>query len=498
MKVHVINKNGEPLMPCSPRKARLLLKQKKAVPTKGKTGYFTIKLLHGCSGYKQPITVGIDLGAKYVPIAATSGKNVLYAKEKILRTDVKGQLEERAAARRRRRNDTRYRPERFNNRTKQKCNACGENNLPKVWSKTKRTNGRSLKNEAKGRASLCRRCAAEGRKGVGGKKHVLMPSVKNRAESIINDIDKLSYSLPISEVVVETVSFDTQKMANPDIKGLEYQHDTKEGMGLRQYIFTINRHKCVYCGKGISERKKLNIEHIIPISRGGSSLLENLTCACKECNRIKNARTPKEWLDFLLYRKNKGAKLNETEVTWIKNLPKLSSINKVGKTFTYSALSQSYKYYLLDELRERWNTSTTTGVETKWARSQLHLAKSQIIDAIVIASKGEEVEIPNIYLKEKQIKKRYPHDYIGPIKKNVKRHIYPREDEVYGFRLWDRVIANHAKKGRMEGYVTSRRKSGSFAISNLDGELLIGGISYKKLELIRPSLSNYVREWIKA
>ena len=55
--VYVLNKHGEPLMPCSPRKARLLLKQKKACVIKRTP--FTVKLLHGSAGYKQPVTLGV-------------------------------------------------------------------------------------------------------------------------------------------------------------------------------------------------------------------------------------------------------------------------------------------------------------------------------------------------------------------------------------------------------------------------------------------------------
>jgi hypothetical protein len=48
--------------------------------------------------------------------------------------------------------------------------------------------------------------------------------------------------------------------------------------------------------------------------------------------------------------------------------------------------------------------------------------------------------------------------------------------------------------GDVYGYIQGRRASGSFAISNLDGNLLIDGITYKKLELIQAVTSNYVRE----
>ena len=62
--VYVLNKHGEPLMPCSPGKARLLLKQQKAHVVKRTP--FTIKLLYGGAGYKQPITLGVDAGSKHV------------------------------------------------------------------------------------------------------------------------------------------------------------------------------------------------------------------------------------------------------------------------------------------------------------------------------------------------------------------------------------------------------------------------------------------------
>ena len=111
MLVHVLNKHGKPLMPCSPRKARILLRDGKAKPVKGKTGHFTIQLLYGSSGYKQEIVVGIDTGAKRTPIAAVGNGKVYYAKEKILRTDVKKQLSDRASYRRTRRNrKTRFAP----------------------------------------------------------------------------------------------------------------------------------------------------------------------------------------------------------------------------------------------------------------------------------------------------------------------------------------------------------------------------------------------------
>ena len=81
MYVYVINKHGEPLMPCKPRKARVLLQNGKA--TVVKRNPFTIKLIYGSSGYKQAVTLGMNAGSKHVGIAATTEKNVLYAEEQV-------------------------------------------------------------------------------------------------------------------------------------------------------------------------------------------------------------------------------------------------------------------------------------------------------------------------------------------------------------------------------------------------------------------------------
>jgi len=72
MLVYVLNKTGKPIMPCNARKARLLLKENKAkVVTKEP---FTIQLVYGSSGYKQEVTLGVDLPAgRQVLVVKLSG-----------------------------------------------------------------------------------------------------------------------------------------------------------------------------------------------------------------------------------------------------------------------------------------------------------------------------------------------------------------------------------------------------------------------------------------
>jgi len=45
----------------------------------------------------------------------------------------------------------------------------------------------------------------------------------------------------------------------------------------------------------ILKHKTMHIDHIIPISRGGKTELNNLVVACGSCNENKRAKTPKEW-----------------------------------------------------------------------------------------------------------------------------------------------------------------------------------------------------------
>ncbi len=53
--------------------------------------------------------------------------------------------------------------------------------------------------------------------------------------------------------------------------------------------------KCVYCGSCES----IEIEHRIPVSRGGTNLPANLVPACQKCNRSKGTKTEKEYKALL-------------------------------------------------------------------------------------------------------------------------------------------------------------------------------------------------------
>jgi len=57
-------------------------------------------------------------------------------------------------------------------------------------------------------------------------------------------------------------------------------------------IFNRDNFRCSYCGRSPSEDGvKLEVDHIIPVAKGGKNTEENLTTACYECNRGKNTKS---------------------------------------------------------------------------------------------------------------------------------------------------------------------------------------------------------------
>lgn len=69
----------------------------------------------------------------------------------------------------------------------------------------------------------------------------------------------------------------------------------------RQNIFLRDNMTCQYCLKVFTE-KKLTIDHVVPLSKGGRHEWTNVVAACSSCNNIKGSRAPEE-VGFRLLRK---------------------------------------------------------------------------------------------------------------------------------------------------------------------------------------------------
>jgi 5-methylcytosine-specific restriction endonuclease McrA len=61
---------------------------------------------------------------------------------------------------------------------------------------------------------------------------------------------------------------------------------------LRAAVFERDSYTCTYCG---AHGVRLECDHVVPVCKGGTSALENLTTACKPCNRAKAGKTLAEW-----------------------------------------------------------------------------------------------------------------------------------------------------------------------------------------------------------
>lgn len=59
----------------------------------------------------------------------------------------------------------------------------------------------------------------------------------------------------------------------------------------RNFVLSRDNYTCVYCGS----QDNLHVDHAIPLTHGGSSDVDNLVTACRECNCGKCGRTVEEW-----------------------------------------------------------------------------------------------------------------------------------------------------------------------------------------------------------
>jgi 5-methylcytosine-specific restriction endonuclease McrA len=59
----------------------------------------------------------------------------------------------------------------------------------------------------------------------------------------------------------------------------------------RKAVLARDSYTCQYCGR---EASGLTVDHVIPRSRGGESVWENIVASCAPCNRKKGNRVPRE------------------------------------------------------------------------------------------------------------------------------------------------------------------------------------------------------------
>src|SRR5579859_7566355 len=242
--VFVLDTNRKPLDPLHPGRARILLHTGQAAVFKRLP--FTIILNRVADQEPQPLRCKIDPGSRTTGLAVvndTTGQVVFAAEVQHRGLLIKARLADRRAVRRNRRSrQLRHRAPRFHNRRR-----------PAGW---------------------------------------LPPSLASRAANVLTWITRLRNVAPLAAISLELVKFDTQRLQNAEISGVEYQQGTLVGYEVREYLLEKWGRQCAYCGR---QNVPLEIEHIVPKSRGGSDRVSNLTVACHLCNQSKGNRTAVEF-----------------------------------------------------------------------------------------------------------------------------------------------------------------------------------------------------------
>ena len=312
--VFVLDKSKKPLNMISHAKARILLKNRLAVVHK--IYPFTIRLRdNSCVGRDKTYTVKLDPGSRTTGVAIVDDKDsvVMLAEIEHRGNLIKKDLASRRMIRRSRRNrKTRYRAARFLNRTR-----------PKGW---------------------------------------LAPSVKSRADNVVNFIRKYKKLINVNKVMIENVSFDTAQMSS-DIKlwGVDYQQGNLYQKELKSFIFNRSNGKCVYCGTKATE-----IDHVIPRAKGGTNSVHNLVASCKSCNKMKSNLTLKEFGKLV------GKDFGKLKP---KRLPK------------DAAIVQSARNYMVKEITKLVSDTTLHDAWlTKYNRDSLGLSKQHYYDALSVGN----------------------------------------------------------------------------------------------------------------
>lgn len=321
--VFVIDTEKRPLSPCHSARARRLLTEGKAAVWRLYPFTIILKQVRP-DAQPNPLRVKIDPGSRTTGLALINDATgqVAWASEIAHRGQRihEGLLARRALRHGRRQRHTRYRPARFDNR-----------------------------------------CRREG---------WLLPSLESRVSNVLTWVTRLSRFAPVAAVSQELVRFDTQLMENPEITGREYQQGELAGYEVREYLLEKFGRKCTYCG---ATGVPLQIEHIVPKTRGGSNRVSNLTIACERCNQTKGQQTAAEF-----------------------GHPDVQA--QARRPLKDAAAVNASRWALYHRLQATGlPVETGTGGRTKWNRTRRGLPKAHWIDAACVgASTPERIQAAGV------------------------------------------------------------------------------------------------------
>ena len=429
--VFVQDRKHRPLMPCRPARARRLLKSGRARVVR--LFPFTIRLTDRLieDSKLQPVLVKLDPGSRQTGVALVRADekahhHALFFVNLVHRGEsIRDALTARRNCRRRRRGNLRHRAPRFLNRTK-----------PQGW---------------------------------------LPPSLRHRVDTATAWVAKLVKLAPVTGIVEELVKFDTQKLQNPEISGIEYQQGTLFEYEVREYLLEKFGRKCVYCG---AENVSLNIDHVVPKARGGSNRISNLVLSCVNCNQKKDSQPVEVFL------KNRPEVLDRIKRRLKTPLRDAATVNA-----TRWSLFNALKAFGLP-------VETGSGALTKFNRHTFGVPKEHWLDALC-AGRVNGVHYPEgMGILQVRCTGRGNYQRTRVDKYGFPRGYLTRQKRVHGFATGDMVkavVPSGKKAGTCRGRVAVR-KSGYFNIQTPEG--VIQGIGWRHCRLLSYN-DGYGYAWLR-
>ncbi len=258
-RVLVLAADARPLMPCHPARARELLRKGRAVVARQVPFAIRLKDRTSAGSEVDGVQLRIDPGSHGTGLALTDEKKEISengtattVRRGLLSVELRHRgaqiqtcMRQRAGYRHRRRSaNCRYRAPRAKNRAR-----------PDEW---------------------------------------LPPSLRHRVDTVSSVATRLCRYAPVTEIHLEHTAFDTHALsAGGPLHGPEYAQGTLAGTTARAHLRARWGDACAYCG---ATGVPLNIEHVRPRSRLGSSRIANLVIACAPCNKAKGSRSVESFL----------------------------------------------------------------------------------------------------------------------------------------------------------------------------------------------------------
>jgi 5-methylcytosine-specific restriction endonuclease McrA len=287
----------------------------------------------------------------------------------------------------------------------------------------------------------------------------LAPSLRSRVEHILTWHRRLAQRCPIRAISLELVRFDTQALVDPEIRGVEYQQGALFGYEVREYLLEKWGRTCTYCG---AADVPLQVEHIVPRTRGGSDRVSNLTLACAPCNQRKGAQTAAEF-----------------------GFPHIQA--QAQRPLRDAAAVNSTRWALYQALQATGlPLEAGTGGRTKYNRTRLDWPKTHWQDAACVgASTPARLRVFTPTVLQITATGRGLHSRTKLDKYGFPRLRLPRQKRFFGVQTGDMVearVPSGTKQGRYLGRVAVRAK-GSFNITTATGT--VQGLHHRFFQVLQ-------------